>query len=227
MKIIFLGPPGAGKGTYSSRIGRILKIPQISTGDIFREAVKQGTELGKKVAGYMKLGKLVPDEITIEILEARINQPDCDKGFILDGYPRTIQQAEALDKAVKVDIVFNLLVPEDILIKKLSARRVCTTCGEIYNVADIKEIINGVKYDMPPMLPKIPGICDKCGGELVQRKDDTVDVIKERLSVYKRQTEPLIVYYKKKDLLADIYVNTGPDIMIPKIMAKLKTLNVS
>lgn len=135
MKIMFLGPPGSGKGTYSSRIGYLLSIPHISTGDIFRDAVKQRSALGNKVSEYMKKGELVPDKITIEVLRNRLAQPDCKKGFILDGYPRTIPQAEALDKIVKLDIVFNLRVPEDILVRKLSARRVCKNCGEIYNVA--------------------------------------------------------------------------------------------
>lgn len=224
MKIMFLGPPGSGKGTYSSRIGQLMEIPHISTGDIFRDAVKQGSALGKKVSEYMKMGELVPDEITIEVLRNRLTRPDCRKGFILDGYPRTIPQAEALDKIVKLDIVFNLRVHEDVLVRKLSARRVCKNCGEIYNVADIKETVDGVKYDMPPMLPKVSGACDKCGGELIQRKDDTAEVIEERLKVYEAQTKPLIEYYRRRGLLEDIFVNAGPEIMVPAIMAKLKQL---
>lgn len=221
MKIVFLGPPGAGKGTYSSRIGKILGIPHISTGDIFREAVKNGTELGDKVSKYLKGGELVPDEITIEVLKDRIRRPDCSKGFILDGYPRTISQAKELDKITKIDIVLNLNLHEDILIKKLSARRICKVCGEIYNVVDIKETIEGVEYNMASMLPKTLGICDKCGGELIQRKDDVINVIKERLNVYKAQTEPLINYYRNRRILEDIFVNANPEVMIPKIMAKL------
>jgi len=224
MKIIFLGPPGAGKGTYSSRIEEKLGIPHISTGDIFREAVKQGTELGKKVSEYMKRGELVPDEITIAVLKERISKPDCKKGFILDGYPRTIPQAEALEKITKIDIVFNLTINEAVLIRKLTARRICKVCGDIYNVADIRETIDGVKYDMGPMFPKVPRKCDKCGGELIQRKDDTVEVISERLNVYKTQTEPLIKYYRKKKLLEDVFVNAGPEVMVPKLMAKLKKI---
>lgn len=226
MKIMFLGPPGAGKGTYSSRIGRLLDIPHISTGDIFRDAVKQESVLGKRVSEYMKRGELVPDEITIEVLKNRLAQPDCRKGFILDGYPRTIPQAEALDKIVKLDVVFNLRIHEDVLVRKLSARRICKSCGEIYNVAEIKETIDGVKYDMPSMLPKVSGVCDKCGGELVQRKDDTVEVIEERLKVYRAQTEPLIEYYRRRGLLEDIFVNAGPEVMVPIMMAKLKRLKV-
>lgn len=224
MKIMFLGPPGSGKGTYSSRIGKLLGIPHISTGDIFRDAVGQGSPLGNKVSEYMKRGELVPDEITIEVLRNRLAQPDCKKGFILDGYPRTIPQAEALDKIVKLDVVFNLRIHEDVLVRKLSARRVCKNCGEIYNVAEIKETVNGVKYDMPPMLPNVPGVCDKCGGELIQRKDDTAEVIEERLKVYDAQTKPLIEYYKRRGLLKDVFVSSGPEIMVPSIMAKLNRL---
>jgi len=224
VKIMFLGLPGSGKGTYSSRIGHLLGIPHISTGDIFRDAVKQGSALGNKVSEYMKRGELVPDEITIEVLRNRLAQPDCKKGFILDGYPRTISQAEALDKIVKLDIVFNLSIPENVLVRKLSARRVCKNCGEIYNVVEIKETINGVKYYMPPMLPKVLWVCDKCGGELIQRKDDTAEVIEARLKVYEEQTKPLIEYYKRRGLLEDVFVSSGPEIMVPAIMAKLKRL---
>lgn len=221
---MFLGPPGSGKGTYSSRLSQLLDIPHISTGDMFRDAVKQGSTLGKKVSDYMKRGELVPDEITIEVLRDRLAQPDCKKGFILDGYPRTIPQAEALDKIVKLDVVFNLRIPEGILVKKLSARRVCKNCGEIYNVAEIKETINGVKYDMPAMLPKVLGVCDKCGGELIQRKDDAAEVIEERLKVYAVQTKPLVEYYRRQGLLEDVFVNSGPEIMVPAMVARLKRL---
>lgn len=224
MKIIFLGPPGSGKGTYSIRIASQLEIPHISTGDIFRDAVKQGSELGKKVSVYLQKGELVPDEITVEVLKERLGEPDCDKGFILDGYPRTINQAEVLDKIRKIDIVINLLIPDKILIKKMVARRVCEKCGEIYNVADIRETVNGVEFDMPSMLPKNDEKCDRCGGKIIQRKDDTEEVIRERLEVYKNQTEPLIRYYKHKGLIKDVLVNAGPEIMVPKIMEILKEI---
>ncbi|HKZ45739.1 MAG TPA: adenylate kinase [archaeon] len=222
MKIIFLGAPGTGKGTYSTRISSQLVIPHISTGDIFREAVKQGSELGKKVLGYMSRGELVPDDTTIAVLKERIGKPDCKKGFILDGYPRTIQQADALDKITDVDIVINLNMPDEILIKKIAARRVCKNCGEIYNIADIDETLNGVRYTMPPLLPKNDLKCDKCGGEAVQRKDDGEEVVRERLEVYKRQTKPLIKYYGEKGMLKDVFVTAGPEIMIPKIMKILE-----
>jgi len=224
MHIIFLGPPGSGKGTYSSRLSRIIGIPHISTGDMFREAIKQQTELGTKVSEYLKKGELVPDEVTIDVLTQRLNLPDCKKGFILDGYPRTIPQAQALEKITKINIVIDLKIHEAILIKKLTARRVCNTCGEIYNIADIHDTIDDVKYDMPSMSPKKPGICDRCGNELIQRKDDTLDVIEERLKIYKKQTKPLIKYYTDQGLLKEIYVNSSVETTVPKILTELTAL---
>lgn len=218
MRIIFLGPPGSGKGTYSSRIAPQLKIPHISTGDLFRNEIERGTGLGKKIKNIIDAGNLVPDDIVMQVLKERMSKPDCKNGFILDGFPRTLNQAKALDKIAKIDIVINLVLPDNILIKKISARRQCRKCGEIYNLADIRE----GDIHMPPILPKKQGICDKCGGELYQRDDDREKVVRERLGVYKKQTAPLIDYYKKKGLLRDIRVVGGPEIMVPKIMAILK-----
>jgi adenylate kinase len=224
MKIVFLGPPGAGKGTYSSRLSTQLEIAHISTGDIFREEVQQETELGDKVADYLKKGELVPDETTIKVLKRRIQRPDCVGGFILDGYPRTIPQAEALSRITSIDVVFQLKIHEDVLLRKLSARRICKNCGEIYNVATIQETIDGTEYNMPPMLPKRLGTCDNCGDKLIQRKDDNVHIIKERLNIYKNQTQPLIRYYKDKGLLTEIIVQAGPEIMVPKIIMTLEAI---
>ncbi len=218
MRIIFLGPPGSGKGTYSSRLSPLLGIPHISTGDLFREHIKNETELGKKAKEYIDKGQLVPDEITIEMLKKRIEEKDCENGFILDGYPRTLNQAKALDEITKIDIVINLNIPEEVLIKKIAARRICRNCGDIYNLADIK--FGNVR--MPPMLPKKEGICDKCGGELYQRDDDREEVVRERLVVYRKQTEPLIKYYREKGILKDVDIVGGPDIMVPKIMDVIK-----
>jgi adenylate kinase len=169
----------------------------------------------------MSRGELVPDSITVKVLKERIRRPDCLKGFILDGYPRTIQQAEELDKIAGTYVVILLNIPEDILVEKLSARRVCAACGEIYNIADTRRIIGNQTYELPAMLPRVPGICDKCGGKLIQRKDDTAEVIRNRLEVYNKQTEPLVRYYRDKGLIEDIHVTSGPNVMVPKIQKQL------
>ncbi len=215
VKIVFLGAPGSGKGTYSERISPKLGVPHISTGDIFREAVAKGTELGKKVKEYLESGSLVPDEITIQVLKERISQPDCEKGFILDGFPRTLEQAKALDQITDIDIVILLNLPEELIVKKLAGRRVCEKCGKIYNVADISY----GKLRLPPMLPKNPeGVCDECGGRLVQREDDKEEVIRERLKVYHELTEPIIEYYKNQGKLVTVEVDAPADEMAEKIL---------
>jgi len=218
MQFVFLGPPGVGKGTYASRAGPQLGIPHISTGDIFRAEVKSGSELGNRVKGIMDSGGLVSDKIVIEVLKKRLGQEDARKGFILDGFPRTIPQAEALDGVTSINAVMNIDLPEDIIVEKISARRICRNCGDLYNVADINR--NGIR--MPPMLPKVEGKCDKCGGELYQRDDDKVDVVKERLEAYRKQTSPLIDYYRDKRILIDFRPTAGPDEMVPKIVELLK-----
>ncbi len=195
MNLILLGPPGAGKGTQAKRIVEKYGIPQISTGDMFREAVAKGTELGKKAKEYMDRGELVPDEIVIGIVRERLSQPDCEKGFILDGFPRTIAQAEALDEMLddmgrKIDAVINIVVPDEEIMKRIVYRRVCKECGAVYNLI----------YSPP----KQDGVCDKCGGELYQRDDDKEETVRERLRVYKEQTEPLINYYSQKEVIHDI-----------------------
>jgi adenylate kinase len=222
MNAIFLGAPGSGKGTYSTRISAKYGIPHISTGDIFREERKNKTALGDKLAPFMDSGGLVPDELTISILKERVAKPDCKNGFILDGFPRTIDQAEALSNIAKVDVVINLNLPDELIIEKLAARRVCKNCGEIYNIADINRTINSVHYMLPPMSPKNGMKCDKCGGEVIQRKDDLKEVVANRLEVYKKQTKPLIDYYVKKSILKDVFVHAGPDVMVPEIMKVLE-----
>ncbi|MBN2373478.1 adenylate kinase [bacterium] len=198
-RIIFLGAPGAGKGTQAERLSEIYDIPQISTGDILRQAVKDETLLGKKARSYMDKGNLVPDEVVIGIIEERINSEDCENGFILDGFPRTVPQAEALDSVldgmgIQIDMVIDFKVPEDDLIKRLSGRRVCRLCGANYNI-----------WSNPP---KKDGTCQKCGGELYQRTDDSEDTIRDRLNVYHLQTEPLIKFYRDKGRLFSV-VGTG------------------
>jgi adenylate kinase len=207
MRIIMLGPPGSGKGTYASRLTSLLGIPHISTGDIVREEIRAETEVGKTIKKYSDEGKLVPDNIIINLLVRRLNEPDARRGFILDGFPRTIRQAESLEEISGVDFVINLNVPDDIIIQRLSNRLVCKRCGAIYNRLTLK--------------PKLDEICDICGGELYQREDDKPEVIQERLNIYRRSTEPLIEYYRRKGLLRDVHCNnlmTPPDEIVEKIM---------
>ena len=220
MKKIFLGPPGSGKGTYSKRIAPQKNVPHISTGDLFRENIKNQTDIGKKAKGYMDKGLLVSDEIVIEMLKERICCEDCEKGFILDGFPRTIPQAEMLDTLTEIDVVLNLIIPEDILIEKICARRVCKECGDIYNIANINK--NGIR--MPPMDPIKEGECDKCGGELIQRNDDNEKVVKQRLEIYKKETQPLINFYNEKGLLKEIKIKGPPEEMVPEIIKLLQEI---
>lgn len=216
MKLIFLGPPGAGKGTYSKRICEQKGWAHISTGDILRENVKQQTEIGVKAKEFMDRGELVPDDIIINMVRARLQNPDCQNGFIFDGFPRTTAQATALEGITQIDKVINLVIPDWVLIQKILARRTCEKCGDIYNVADIKFGPNE-EYRMPPISPKQEGICDKCGGNLVSRSDETEEIIRNRLEVYKQQTQPLIDYYRQKNLLTDVEVTGPPGEMVPKI----------
>ena len=182
MKLIFLGAPGAGKGTQAEIVSEHLSIPTISTGNIIREALKSGTEMGLKAKEYIESGKLVPDEVVIGIIQDRLAEADCANGFILDGFPRTIPQAEALDRmGIIIDRVIDIEVADEVIAKRVSGRRVCPACGASYHV-DYKK-------------PAVDGVCDKCGDTLVQRKDDHPDTVKERLQVYHDQTEPLKDFY--------------------------------
>lgn len=190
MNFIFLGPPGAGKGTLAAQVAEEYKIPQISTGDIFRENIKNETELGKKVKAIMDAGGLVGDDVVLEIVEDRLKKDDCKNGFILDGFPRTIPQAEAFEKlSIEVKVV-NFEVNNDLIIARLSNRRVCKNCKQNYNV----------KF----MPPKVEGVCDKCGGELFTREDDKLESITHRLEVYRKETEPLIDFYRNLNKMTDI-----------------------
>ncbi len=220
MKKIFLGPPGSGKGTYSKRISPIRNAPHISTGDLLRENINNQTEIGIKAKSFMDAGKLVPDEIVIEMLSQRIQKDDCKNRFILDGFPRTIEQAKVLQELSNIDAVLNLVIPESILIEKACARRICKNCGDIYNIADI----NREGVCMPPMSPKKEGKCDKCEGELIQRADDNEQIVKERLEIYKKQTQPLINFYNEQRLLKNIKITSAPEIMVPIILEILKEI---
>jgi len=223
MRKVFLGPPGCGKGTYSKIISPKLGIPHISTGDLFREHLKNETEVGKQVKDIMAQGKLVSDEITVQLVKERLAQEDCKKGFILDGFPRTISQAEKLHELTDLDVVTNLTIPQEILVEKTCARRNCKDCGEFYNIADINRL--GVK--MPPMHSKINGKCDKCGGEIIKRADDNEETIKQRLEIHNKETAPLIEHYKNKGLIKDIAVTSPPDEMVNKILEMLDKLKSS
>ena len=195
MKIIMLGAPGAGKGTQAKKIAAKYGIPHISTGDIFRANIKNGTELGQKAKTYMDQGLLVPDELVVDLVVDRVNQEDCTSGYVLDGFPRTIPQAEALDKALagldqKVDYAINVEVPDENIIRRMSGRRACVDCGATYHMeyAPTKE----------------EGICDNCGGTLILRDDDKPETVQKRLGVYHEQTQPLIYYYTTAGILKEV-----------------------
>jgi len=215
MRLVFLGAPGAGKGTQAKRLVEKYGIPQISTGDLLRAAVAAGTALGKEAKSYMDRGELVPDSVVLGMVKERLSQDDCKKGFILDGFPRNVAQAEALDKMLAemnmpLDIALNLDVPFDDLMKRLTGRRTCKSCGQMYNV-----------YYSPS---KVEGKCDKCGGELFQRDDDKEETIRKRLEVYKAQTEPLIDYYSKKGILKNVSGTGSIDEIFNSICAILEKI---
>ncbi len=195
MKIVMLGAPGAGKGTQAIKIADKYDIPHISTGDIFRANIKGGTELGQKAKSYIDKGELVPDEVTIGMLLDRIAQDDCKNGYVLDGFPRTIPQAESLTEALKsqgdqIDFALNIDVPDEAIIERMSGRRACPKCGATYHIVYAA--------------PKTENICDKCGSELIIRSDDKPETVKDRLNVYHQQTEPLITYYKTAGVLREV-----------------------
>jgi len=197
MKLIFLGPPGAGKGTLATLVSKEHGIPQISTGDMFREAIKKETELGRKVKEILGRGDLVPDELTVNLVKERLAQADAKNGYILDGFPRTIPQAEALQKFQKLDAVVNFAIDDALVVQRLSGREVCRNCGAIYHVTN--------------MPSKVKGVCDKCGGPLYTRPDDSLESITNRLAVYRSQTEPLIEFYRSRKLLKDIDSSKSPE----------------
>ncbi|MDR7871591.1 MAG: adenylate kinase [Tissierellaceae bacterium] len=195
MRVVLLGPPGVGKGTQASNIVKKYNIPHISTGDIFRANIKEGTELGITAKGYMDKGLLVPDDLVVSIVKDRLSKDDCTNGFLLDGFPRTVDQAEALDNelnemGIKLDKVVNIDADKDILISRAIGRRICKKCGATYHISNNP--------------PKVEGICDLDGGELYQRADDTVETVTTRIQVYLDQTRPLIDYYRKQGLILDI-----------------------
>lgn len=208
MNIILLGAPGAGKGTQATKISDAYQLPHISTGDIFRENMKNETPVGITAKFYIDKGQLVPDEVTCEIVEDRLAQDDCKNGYMLDGFPRTITQAEALAKIANIDAVINIDVELSLLMDRLCGRRVCKNCGESYHVSTLGGATN----------------CRRCGGELFQRKDDNPETVRSRLEVYKAQTAPLIDYYQRKGVLVNINGNANPEQVFAEISEKLDVL---
>ncbi|CAM5532483.1 adenylate kinase [Streptomyces xanthochromogenes] len=214
MRIVLVGPPGAGKGTQAAFLAKNLAIPHISTGDLFRANISQGTELGKAAKAFMDDGKLVPDEVTIGMAKDRMGKPDAENGFLLDGFPRNVVQAEALDEVlkadgVKLDAVLDLEVPEDEVVKRIAGRRICRNdSAHVFHVA----------YNAP----KVEGVCDQCGGELYQRGDDTEDTVRKRLEVYHSETEPIIDYYRAQGLVITITALGKVDEVTRKAMDALR-----
>jgi adenylate kinase len=197
MNIIFLGPPGIGKGTHAGIVAKTYGIPRISTGDILREEIKKGTDLGKEIKNYMDTGGLAPDELMIDIIKNRIRQDDCRKGFILDGFPRTVTQADELEDIAKIDLVLNLIAPHRVIIERITGRLTCRKCGAIYHTENIR--------------PRKEGVCDKCGGELYRREDQDKKAVEKRLELYEKRTKPLIEYYRKRGKLKEVNVEGGKE----------------
>ncbi|AEG15036.1 Adenylate kinase [Desulfofundulus kuznetsovii DSM 6115] len=213
MKLLIMGPPGAGKGTQAEMLVKELNITHISTGDMFRAAIKEGTEMGKKAKEYMDKGELVPDDVVVGMVRDRLQKPDCAKGFLLDGFPRTLAQARALDDTlqtmgIQLDAVINIAVPRDKLMARLTGRRVCRGCGASYHI-----LFNP---------PRVEGKCNSCGGELYQRSDDNEEAVSNRLDVYEAQTQPLIDYYAGKGLLKNINGDQEIKKVLEDILACLK-----
>ncbi len=207
MNIIVMGAPGVGKGTYTELISKKYNLPHISTGDMFRSEAKKGTKIGNMAREVMEAGGLMPDDITNKLLKKRLKQKDCKDGFILDGYPRSIEQAKALEKITNTDKVINFVANDEIIIDRVSGRIVCRKCGATYHEKNIP--------------PKKPGVCDSCGGELYRRQDDEPDVVRKRLQVYYEKTAPLIDYYKDKGMLVNVDLS-GPYREYPKVLEQVE-----
>jgi adenylate kinase len=214
LKAIIFGAPGAGKGSYASRLQAKLSVDVISMGDIFREIIKENLDLTKKIKSFMEKGALVPDDVVVEVLKQHLSKISKGKGFILDGYPRTLDQAKKLETITPIDVIMQLNVPDWIIIERLSTRRICKNCGAVYNVKFLK--------------PKVEGVCDKCGGPLYQRSDDNPETIKNRLKVYQEQTSPLIAFYKEKKVpfieLETKTLDQQPEPMVEKLFSELQKL---
>jgi len=217
VKAIIFGAPGSGKGTYASRLQIKLGVEVISMGDIFRELMKEESDLGREVKYYVEKGLLVPDEIVVEVLKKRLSKIPPEKGYILDGFPRTLEQAKTLETIAKLDVILLLMVPDWMIIERLSSRRICQNCGTVYNLRFLK--------------PKVDGICDKCGGPLYQRSDDNPEVIKKRLQIYQDQTSPLLQHYKEKKVPFIVSnttsLETPPERVVEEFTTELKKLKLA
>jgi adenylate kinase len=217
VKAVIFGAPGSGKGTYASRLQARLGVEVIAMGDMFREMMKEKSKLGRRVKGYVEKGLLVPDEIVNEVLKKRIAKVSSEKGFMLDGYPRTAEQADTLEIIAKIDVVILLMVPDWIIIERLSSRRICQNCGTVYNIRFLK--------------PKVEGVCDKCGGQLYQRSDDTPEVIKQRLHIYEEQTQPILNRFKDKKIPFVIAhcdkLDMPPETVVEEIIRELQKLKLA
>lgn len=216
MKLVIFGPPGSGKGTYASRLQARLGVNVLAMGDIFRQIMKEDTPLGRRVKGFVEKGLLVPDAVVIETLKDRLDRFSDRKDFILDGFPRTIGQAEALEKFLSIDGVIQLIAPDWIMIERLSSRRICRSCGEVYNIRFLK--------------PKVEGVCDKCGGQLYQRSDDTPEVIKGRIRVYEDQTQPILQFYREKRVPFVKFkceaIDMPPEVAVKEMLKGLRKLSM-
>lgn len=216
MKLIIFGPPGSGKGTYASRLQDKLNADVIAMGDILREIMKEDNAIGRRVKEFVEKGLLVPDDLVIEVLKERLAKSQSKKVFVLDGFPRTIEQAKALEKITKVDGVIQLIVPDWIIIERLSTRRICSKCGEVYNIRYLR--------------PKVEGFCDKCGGLLYQRPDDMENVIKDRIEVYEHQTRPILKYYSDKCVPSVKFktesIEMPPEVAVEEILKQLRKLKL-
>jgi len=217
LKAIIFGAPGAGKGTYASRLQAKLGIYVIAMGDIFRELIRENSALGRKVKGFVEKGSLVPDDVVVEVLKDRLSKVPKNKGFMFDGYPRTLDQAKTLDTITPIDVILLLNVPDWIIIERLSTRRICKNCNTVYNVRFLK--------------PKVEGVCDKCGGPLYQRTDDNPEVIKNRLKVYQDQTKPILDYYRQKKVpfveCDTTSLKQPPEEMVEQMIVELKKLKLA
>jgi adenylate kinase len=217
MKAVIFGAPGSGKGTYASRLQSRLGVDVIAMGDLFRGIMKEDSELGRNVKGYVEKGLLVPDDIVNEVLKQRLAKVPSGKGFILDGYPRTVEQAKTLEGITKIDVVVLLMVPDWIIIERLSTRRICRNCGTVYNVRFLK--------------PKVEGVCDKCGGPLYQRSDDTPEVIKKRLQLYEEQTQPIVQIFRERKVPFVVAscdkLDVPPETVVEAIVRDLQKLGLT